>query len=203
MDGTKIKRICVFCGSSSGMRDIYLEQAETLARAMVARGIGLIYGGGGIGLMGALARAVVAVDGEVIGVIPYPLATKERAFEAGFEARFEMRIVKTMHERKAMMTRLADAFIALPGGLGTFDELFEALTWAQLGIHQKPIGLLNVADYFDPLLALIDRAIEEGFVNQHYRRLIIKSYEIEDLLDRLSAYQPLEGIVKWVEMDET
>jgi uncharacterized protein (TIGR00730 family) len=199
----KIERICVFCGSSPGTREMYIEQAQKLGRTMAAHGIGLVYGGGGIGLMGKVAQAVIDAKGEVIGVIPYALATKERALGVTNGDQLEMRVVKTMHERKAMMTELADAFIALPGGLGTFDELFEALTWAQLGIHQKPIGILNIEGYFDPLLSLIDRAIEEGFVLPRYRRLIVESYDIEDLISRFFTYRPLESIVKWVDMSET
>jgi uncharacterized protein (TIGR00730 family) len=199
----KIERICVFCGSSSGTREMYVEQAQRLGRTMGGRGIGLVYGGGGIGLMGTVAHAVIEAEGEVIGVIPYALATKEVALSMTNGANVEMRVVRTMHERKAMMTDLADAFIALPGGLGTFDELFEALTWAQLGIHQKPIGVLNIEGYFDPLLSMIDRAIEEGFVLPRYRRLIVESYDIEDLIARLFNYCPLKSIVKWVDMSET
>ena len=135
-----VRRICVFCGSSEGSNPIFREAAQELGRALVDRRIGLVFGGGGIGLMGALADAVIAGGGEAIGVIPAALATKEVAH--GSLA--EMCIVKTMHERKAMMADLADVFLALPGGMGTFDELFEILTWAQLGIHRKPIGLLNV-----------------------------------------------------------
>jgi uncharacterized protein (TIGR00730 family) len=199
----KIERICVFCGSSPGTREMYVEQAERLGRRMAARGIGLVYGGGGIGLMGMVARAVIEAKGEVIGVIPYALATKEVALDVTNGAKVELRVVQTMHERKAMMAELADAFIALPGGLGTFDELFEALTWAQLGIHQKPIGILNIEGYFDPLLSMIDRAIEEGFVLPRYRRLIVESDEIEDLISRFFNYRPLESIVKWVDISET
>jgi uncharacterized protein (TIGR00730 family) len=202
MGKTKIKRICVFCGSSNGRREIYSEQARLLGRKMAERGIGLVYGGGGIGLMGAVAQSLIEAQGEVIGVIPYALATKERALETTLESHVELRVVKTMHERKSIMTQLADAFVALPGGLGTFDELFEVLTWAQLGIHQKPIGLLNVDGYFDPLLALIDRAIGEGFIRPLYRDLIVTSSEIDDLLMKLFDYQPLESIVKWIEMEE-
>jgi uncharacterized protein (TIGR00730 family) len=203
MKEMEIERICVYCGSSPGTREMYVEQAQRLGRTMAARGIGLVYGGGGIGLMGTLARAVIEAEGEVIGVIPYALATKEVALGVTNGTQVEMRVVKTMHERKAMMTELADAFIALPGGLGTFDELFEALTWAQLGIHQKPIGILNIEGYFDPLLSMIDRAIEEGFVLPRYRRLIVESYDIEDLISQLFGYSPLESIVKWVDMSET
>jgi uncharacterized protein (TIGR00730 family) len=203
MNGKRIERICVFCGSSSGTREMYVEMAQTLGRTMAARGIGLVYGGGGIGLMGTVAQAVIEAKGEVVGIIPYALATKELALSVTNGTRVEMRIVRTMHERKAMMTELADAFIALPGGLGTFDELFEALTWAQLGIHQKPIGVLNVEGYFDPLLSMIDRAIDEGFVLPRYRRLIVESHDIEDLIARFFNHRPLESIVKWVDMSET
>ncbi|HEX5084295.1 MAG TPA: TIGR00730 family Rossman fold protein, partial [Blastocatellia bacterium] len=154
-----IKRICVFCGSLSGARDVYGEQARALGRAMAERGIGLVFGGGGIGMMGAVADAVIEAKGEVIGVIPYALATKERAHPD-----VDMRVVNTMHERKAMMAELSDAFIAMPGGFGTFEEVMETITWGQLGIHRKPVGLFNVAGYYDPLLAMIDRAIDEGFI---------------------------------------
>jgi uncharacterized protein (TIGR00730 family) len=193
-----IERICVFCGSSPGRREIYVEQARALGRAMAERGIELVYGAGGIGLMGAVADAVIEAGGEVMGVIPYALASKERAHPQA-----EMRVVNTMHERKAMMADLSDAFIALPGGFGTFEELMEIITWGQLGIHQKPIGVLNTAGYYDPLLAMIDRAVEEGFILPRYRRLIVVASEVEELLERLFRYEPLEGIVQWIEMSET
>lgn len=198
MNEVKIERICVFCGSSSGKRAAYVEQARLLGQAMAAKGIGLVYGAGGIGLMGEVANAVTEANGEVIGIIPYALATKERANPKG-----EMRVVNTMHERKAMMANLSDAFIAMPGGFGTFEELMEIITWGQLGIHQKPIGLLNVAGYYDPLLAMIDRAVEEGFILPRYRNLIVVASEAEELLEKLFRYQPLEGIVQWIEMSET
>lgn len=193
-----IKRICVFCGSSTGRNGVYVEHARLLGRAMAAQGIGLVYGAGGIGLMGTVADTVIEAQGEVIGVIPYALATKERA-----HPKAEMRVVNTMHERKAMMSDLSDAFIAMPGGFGTFEELLEIITWGQLGIHQKPIGLLNVAGYYDPLLAMIDRAIEEGFILPRYRNLIVVAAEAESLLEKLFRYEPLEGIVQWIEMSET
>jgi uncharacterized protein (TIGR00730 family) len=198
MKEVKIGRICVFCGSSSGKRPAYVEQARLLGRAMAAKGIGLVYGAGGIGLMGQVADAVIESGGEVTGIIPYALATKERANPKG-----EMRVVNTMHERKAMMADLSDAFIAMPGGFGTFEELMEIITWGQLGIHQKPIGLLNVAGYYDPLLAMIDRAVEEGFILPRYRNLIVVASEAEMLLEKLFRYEPLEGIVQWIEMSET
>jgi uncharacterized protein (TIGR00730 family) len=194
----KIKRICVFCGSLSGAREVYGEQARALGRAMAERGIGLVYGGGGIGMMGAVADAVIAARGEVIGVIPYALATKERA-----RRDIDMRVVNTMHERKAIMAELSDAFIAMPGGFGTFEEVMEMITWGQLGIHQKPVGLFNIAGYYDPLLAMIDRAIEEGFILPGYRNLFVASSEVDELFDLMRGFQPLEAIVKWIEMSET
>jgi uncharacterized protein (TIGR00730 family) len=195
---TTIKRICVFCGSQAGSREVYGEQARALGRAMAERGIGLVYGGGGIGMMGAVAEAVIEARGEVIGVIPYALASKERA-----RRDVDMRVVNTMHERKAMMAELSDAFIAMPGGFGTFEEMMETITWGQLGIHRKPVGLLNVASYYDPLIAMIDRAIEEGFIMPRYRNLFVASSGVDELFDLMRKFQPLEGVVKWIEMSET
>jgi len=193
-----IKRICVFCGSQAGAREVYGEQARALGRAMAERGIGLVYGGGGIGMMGAVADAVIEARGEVIGVIPYALSSKERA-----RRDVDIRVVNTMHERKAMMAELSDAFIAMPGGFGTFEEMMETITWGQLGIHQKPVGLLNVAGYYDPLLAMIDRAVEEGFILPRYRNLFVASSGVDELFDLMRKFQPLEGLVKWIEMSET
>jgi hypothetical protein len=198
----KIERICVFCGSSNGQRETYVEQGYALGRTMAGRGIGLVYGGGGIGVMNAVAGGVIEGGGEVIGVIPHALATKERALHP-VAGEVEMRIVNTMHERKAMMAELSDAFIVLPGGFGTFDEMFEIITWAQLGIHRKPIGLLNVEGYFDPMLQMIDRAIADGFILPRYRDLILVDSAIEPLLARMSDHQPIPGIVQWIEMSET
>ena len=198
MKERKIERICVFCGSSPGQQTVYVEQARTLGKAMAAKGIGLVYGAGGIGLMGAVADAVIEASGEVMGIIPFALATKERAHPLA-----EMRVVNTMHERKALMAEQSDAFIALPGGFGTFEELMEIITWGQLGIHQKPIGVLNTAGYYDPLLAMIDRAVEEGFILPRYRHLIVVASDVEELLGKLFNYEPLEGIVQWIEMSET
>jgi uncharacterized protein (TIGR00730 family) len=194
---TTIKRICVFCGSQAGSREVYSEQARALGRAMAERGIGLVYGGGGIGMMGAVADAVIEARGEVIGVIPYALASKERA-----RRDVDMRVVNTMHERKAMMAELSDAFIAMPGGFGTLEEMMETITWGQLGIHLKPVGLLNVASYYDPLIAMIDRAIEEGFIMPRYRNLFVASSGVDELFDLMRKFQPLEGVVKWIEMSE-
>ena len=194
---TTIKRICVFCGSQAGSREVYGEQARALGRAMAERGIGLVYGGGGIGMMGAVADAVIEARGEVIGVIPYALASKERA-----RRDVDMRVVNTMHERKAIMAELSDAFIAMPGGFGTLEEMMETITWGQLGIHRKPVGLLNVASYYDPLIAMIDRAIEEGFIMPRYRNLFVASSGVDELFDLMRKFQPLEGVVKWIEMSE-
>src|SRR5262245_46874179 len=194
----KIERICVFCGSYSGAREVYGEQARALGRAMAEREIGLVYGGGGIGMMGAVADAVIEAKGKVIGVIPYALSAKERAHPD-----IDMRVVNTMHERKAMMVELSDAFIAMPGGFGTFEEMMETITWGQLGIHQKPVGVLNVAGYYDPMLQMIDQAIEEGFILPRYRNLFVASSSVDELLDLMGKYQPLEGLVQWIEMSET
>src|SRR6266404_9183331 len=150
----RLRRVCVFSGSSFGARPMCADAAATLARELARRGIGLVYGGGSVGLMGVVADAVLEAGGEVIGVIPRALATKEIAHQG----LADLRVVPSMHERKALMTELADGFIALPGGFGTFDELFEAITWAQLGLHNKPVGLLDVADYFAPLRALVVHA---------------------------------------------
>src|SRR5215475_12046335 len=194
----EIKRMCVFCGSLSGAREVYGEQARALGRSLAERGIGLVYGGGAVGMMGAVSEAVIEARGEVIGVIPYALATKERA-----RLDIDMRVVNTMHERKAMMAELSDAFIAMPGGFGTLEEMMETITWGQLGIHQKPVGLLNVAGYYDPLLAMIDRAVEEGFILPRYRNLFVASSGVDELFDLMRKFQPLEGVVKWIEMSET
>jgi uncharacterized protein (TIGR00730 family) len=194
----EIKRICVFCGSLSGAREVYGEQARALGRSLAERGIGLVYGGGAVGMMGAVSEAVIEARGEVIGVIPYALATKERARHD-----IDMRVVNTMHERKAMMAELSDAFIAMPGGFGTFEEMMETITWGQLGIHRKPIGLLNVAGYYDPLLSMIDRGVDEGFITPSYRNLFVASSEVDDLFDLMHAFRPPEGVMKWIKMSET
>ena len=196
---TLLRRVCVFTGSSVGARPTYAAAARALAGVLVARGIGLVYGGGSIGLMGVLADAVLAGGGEVVGVIPRPLATKEIAHQ--YLA--DLRVVPSMHERKALMTELADGFIALPGGFGTFDELFEAITWAQLGLHHKPIALLDVDRYFTPLLALFDRATDEGFVRPEYRALVIDDVDPVRLLARMAEHRPPAGLFGWIEKGET
>jgi uncharacterized protein (TIGR00730 family) len=178
-----MKRLCVFCGSSRGHNPVYEEAARELGNLLGRRGLGLVFGAGHIGLMGVLADTVLAAGGEAIGVIPQVLVDKELA-HTGLT---ELRIVSSMHERKAVMADLSDAFAALPGGYGTLDESFEILTWAQLKLHHKPIGILNVDGFFDPLLAWIDRAVAEGFIKATHRRLLVVARSAEELLDRLIA----------------
>lgn len=181
-----IGRVCVFCGSSEGLRTEYRHAAEQLGRLLARGGHTLVYGGGSVGLMGALADATLAAGGRVIGVIPKALAVREVA-HGGLT---ELRVVATMHERKALMADLADAFVALPGGFGTLDELFEVVTGAQLGIHGKPIGLLDVAGYFGPLIQLVERAIGEGFIEAEHRGLILVAADPKTLLERLARQEP-------------
>jgi uncharacterized protein (TIGR00730 family) len=179
-----MKRICVFCGSNAGARSEYAEAARTLATVLAERKLGIVYGGGNVGLMGVLADAALARGGEVIGVIPRKLVEKE----VGHRGVTELRIVETMHERKALMNDLSDAFIALPGGFGTFDEFFEVLTWSQLGFHGKPCALLNVAGYYDGLLTMLDHAVTERFLRPAHRELVIADTDPLRLLQRLSAF---------------
>jgi hypothetical protein len=181
-----VRRVCVFCGSSTGHDPRHAGAARSLARALVARGLGVVFGGGSVGLMGVLADAALAAGGEVTGVIPNGLAARELAHRGVLD----MRVVPTMHARKALMAELADAFVALPGGLGTLEELFEIATWAQLGIHREPIGVLDVAGYYAPLVALLDHAVAEGFVSPANRGLVIVDDDAGRLLDRLAAHQP-------------
>lgn len=184
----RMRGICVFCGSSSGMRPGYATAARELGNLLAERKIGLVYGGGSVGLMGILADAALAAGGEVIGVIPQSLADKEVAHRG----LTELRIVDTMHERKAVMAERADAFIAMPGGFGTLDEFFEILTWAQLGIHGKPCGLLNVEGYFDSLLEYLDHAVNERLLKPAHRELILVENEPDKLLARLEQFAPTQ-----------
>ena len=179
-----LRRICVFCGSSSGAGDIYLQSARDVGRLLCERGIELVYGGGKVGLMGALADACLAGGGRVTGVIPQLLVDKEVAHQG----LTELHVVQTMHERKAWMADLADAFVALPGGYGTWDELCEVLTWSQIGIQRKASALLNVNGYYDPLLAMADRAVAEGFLRDIHRELLLTDTNPARLLDRLETY---------------
>lgn len=193
-----MKRLCIFCGSRVGGRPEYAEQARRLGQAMVARGLGLVFGGGHIGLMGVLADTVLAAGGEAIGVIPQALVDKELAHGK----LTQLHVVRSMHERKALMADLADGFAGLPGGYGTADELFEILTWSQLGLHTKPVGLLNTAGFFDPLLSWLDLITREGFVSPHNRRLLLEADDPERLIELLLAYRPTEGPAKWIEMGD-
>jgi uncharacterized protein (TIGR00730 family) len=194
---TGLKRTCVFCGSSVGANPRYAEVAAQVGRELAARRIGLVYGGGNIGLMGVLADAALAAGGEVIGVIPESLIARE----VGHSGLRDLRVVKTMHERKALMAELSDGFVALPGGFGTFEEFFEVLTWSQLGLHPKPCGVLNVAGFFDPLLQLIDHAVAEHFVRAAHRELVLVETSLERLLRRMEAFRP-PLIEKWIDRDE-
>ena len=180
-----MKRVCVFCGASEGVRPVYADAARCLGAELVARGLGLVYGGCAVGLMGVLADAVLRRGGEVIGVIPEPLVTRELA-HTGLT---ELRVVGSMHERKATMASLVDGFIALPGGLGTLEETFEVLTWAQLGIHRKPVGVLNVDGYWDGLRQLLGHAVEERFVRPEYAALLLFADTPADLLDRFGVWR--------------
>ena len=192
-------RICVFCGSSPGARPAYAEAAASMGRLLAGEGIGVVYGGGQVGLMGVLADAVLAEGGEIAGVIPRALVERE----IGHPGVTDMRVVGSMHERKALMADLADAFVALPGGLGTLEELFEVYTWAQLGLHSKPCGLLDVEDYYAGLVALIDHAVEERFVPEQHRAMLIVEREPSALLDRLRAWEPATIEPKWLDREET
>lgn len=193
-----MKRICVFAGSNAGSHIDYLAAARELGHALVRREMGLVYGGAHSGLMGALADAVLTARGHVTGVIPEALVAKEIAHK-GLS---DLRIVASMHERKAMMADLADGFVALPGGWGTLEEFFEVLTWAQLGLHQKPCGLLNVRGFFDGLLSFIEHSIDERFVRREYRSMILVSPSPDSLLERFDQYVPLV-VPKWIDAPAT
>ena len=188
-----MQSICVFCGANSGADAVYAEAARALARAIAARGMRIVYGGGDIGLMGVLAEAALAAGVAVTGVIPQALIERE-----GHRGLPDLRIVNTMHERKALMAELADAFIALPGGLGTLEETFEMLTWTQLGIHRKPCGILNVAGFYDDLIAFLDHAVGAGFLKSEHRAMMVVDNEPQVLLERLAAHR-LPAVKRWVE----
>ncbi len=192
-----IKRICVYCGSSPGKNPAYLLAAKHLAKLLCDRGIGLVYGGAAIGVMGAVADAVLEAGGEAIGVIPKSLAVKEVAHD-GLS---ELHVVASMHERKAMMSELADGFIALPGGWGTLEEVFEILTWAQLGFHHKPCGLLNVEGYYNGLIGFLENMFEQQFVNNLCRPMLMESHQPGALLDQFATYKAPK-VRKWVSEDE-
>lgn len=193
-----MKAVCVFAGSSAGVQPHYTNVARELGWELAARGLGLVYGGACVGLMGTLADAALSRGTRVTGVIPSALVAKEVAHH-GLS---DLRVVASMHERKALMADLSDAFIALPGGLGTLEEFFEVLTWGQLGLHRKPCGLMNVHGYFDRLLSFVDYSVEQGFVRSHHRSMIAVADSPGALLDRIAAYQP-PSVEKWIDRAST
>jgi uncharacterized protein (TIGR00730 family) len=188
-----MERICVFCGSGSGTGRLYIEAAQEMGKILVRENYTLVYGGGTLGLMGVIACGVMNAGGKVIGVIPRSLADKEVAKQDITD----LRIVKNMHERKAMMAELSDGFIAMPGGIGTLEEFAEIITWAQLGFHTKPCGLLNTGHYYDPLIAFLDRAVEERFFSRAHRSLLIIDDSPESLIRKMQAYRPPAHIEEW------
>jgi len=193
-----MKRIAVFCGSREGIRPAYVQAADALGKALLSRKIGLVYGGGGVGLMGRISETVRSGGGEVVGIIPHALLAREVACtEPG-----ELRIVRSMHERKAMMVDMSDGFVALPGGFGTFEEFCEIVTWAQLGLHARPVGLLNVESYYDPLINQFDRAVAEEFAYPENRRLILHESDPDRLLSLMESYVP-PSVPKWIDPDES
>ena len=193
-----MKKVCVYCGSSPGKRPEYTEAARRLARELTKRDMGLVYGGASVGIMGEIADAVLSDGGEVIGVIPQALVDKE----VSHSGLTELKVVNSMHERKAIMADLSDGFITLPGGLGTLEELFEVLTWSQLGFHKKPCGLLNVNGYYEKLRAFLDYAVEEQFVKTSHRDMLLVEDSPERLLALMEAYQP-PLVEQWIGRDNT
>jgi uncharacterized protein (TIGR00730 family) len=193
-----MRRLCVFCGSSVGVKPLYAEAAKELGRLLASKSIGLVYGGGNVGLMGVIADAALEAGGEVIGVIPLALADREIA-HTGLT---ELHVVDSMHTRKAKMAELADAFVAMPGGVGTFEEFFEAITWTQLGLHRKPCGLLNVGGFYTPLEKFIDQAVTEGFIRPVHRTAIVVDSDPARLIDTMAAIE-LPNVVKWIRPNET
>ena len=192
------KRLCVFCGSSGGTDPAFSAAAKMVGEVLARRGLELVYGGGNVGLMGIVADAAIAAGGKVVGVIPQSLVDRELAHRGITD----LRIVDSMHVRKAMMADLSDAFIALPGGYGTLEELCEILTWAQLGLHQKPFGLLNVQKFYDGFIAHIDHAVNMKFIRPQHRELLMTSDTIEGLLEQFATFKPLP-VHKWIGRDET
>jgi uncharacterized protein (TIGR00730 family) len=192
------KRLCVYAGSNPGDRPEYAAAAAELARLMAARGIGLVYGGGRVGLMGVLADTILAAGGEAIGVIPRALLDRE----VGHKGLSELRVVESMHERKALMADLADGFVAVPGGIGTLEELIEVYTWSQLGIHAKPIGVLDAAGFYAGLAALLDHMVAEGFLRAEHRAGLLSDPEPGPLVERMEAWRP-PSVHKWTELERS
>jgi hypothetical protein len=193
-----MKRVCVFCGSSTGADSAYADAARELGAALAKLHLGLVYGGGNVGLMGIVADAALAQGGEVIGVIPQALVDKELAHRG----LTELRIVHSMHDRKGLMAGLAEGFVALPGGYGTLEEFCEILTWSQLGLHRKACGLLNVLGFYDPFLAQIEHAVKARFIRPEHRALMLVEEKPEPLLRRLREFRP-PPVHKWIDLDET
>jgi uncharacterized protein (TIGR00730 family) len=191
-----IRSICVYCGANAGVLPDYADAARRTADLLTQNGITIVYGGGSVGLMGILADAALACGGSVIGVIPEHLTAREIAHDR----LTELHVVGSMHERKALMMQLSDAFIALPGGLGTLEELFEILTWGQLGLHAKPCGLLNVRGYYDPLVALLDRAVDQRFLRPEHRGMLLVENDVGRLLERLRHFEA-PRVRKWLTDD--
>jgi uncharacterized protein (TIGR00730 family) len=192
-----MRRVCVYCGSSPGRDPVYGKAVADLALALVRRGIGIVYGGGAVGLMGVLADTALAAGGEVIGIIPRSLEERE----VGHRSLTELRVVESMHERKALMADLSDAFIAAPGGIGTLEELVEVYTWSQLGIHAKPVALLDVAAYWHPLVTWLDHAVQARFLRAEHRETLLVDDDPSRLLDRLEAWEP-PAVEKWLDRQE-
>ncbi len=192
-----MKSICVFCGSNSGKGTNYLVSAQKLGKLMAGKGIELVYGGGNVGIMGELANTVLQYNGKVTGVIPEDLVAREVAFKNATE----LKIVKTMHERKALMSELSDGFIMMSGGIGTLEEFFEAWTWAQLGIHSKPIGILNTDNYFGLLIDFINKAVGEKFVHELYLNMIIVDEDPDSLITKMEEFRPV-GVRKWINKED-
>jgi uncharacterized protein (TIGR00730 family) len=193
-----MKRVCVFCGSSSGAQPIYQKIAFSVGRLLTEHGYGVVYGGGRVGLMGALAEGTLAAGGNLVGIIPKVLFDKE----IGNSDLKDLRIVGSMHERKALMAELSEAFITLPGGFGTFEECFEMVTWSQLGVHKKPCGVLNINGFYDPLLNMCDRAVSQGFLTEVDRKLIISDPDPESLIQRVLTFKVPES-TKWLSIKQT
>jgi len=191
-----MKRICVFCGSSQGSRPEYRVAAEELGAELVRRKIGLVYGGGNVGLMGVLADAVLRAGGKAVGVIPEHLMERE----VGHKGLTKLHVVRSMHERKALMADLSDAFVALPGGFGTLEEFCEVVTWAQLGLHAKPCGILNVLGYYSPLLEMFDHAVQERFLKAENRSLVLARDSVAELLQALEEWRPMR-VEKWLDRE--
>ena len=191
----RVNTVCVYCGSSDSIRPDYLDAARAMGAALAGRGQTVVFGGGRTGMMGALADAALAASGRVVGILPEQFDTEALAHRH----LSELRVVPSMHARKALMAEMGEAFVALPGGFGTFEELFEILTWAQIGMHHRPVGVLNVLGYFDPLLGLIAHARREGFIYAEHPSLLVSEVESGRLLDRLEEYIAPDGLSRWVE----